>query len=85
MMLGRQFEGCVGPRGTSEPEPSHGAGREIRKMEKALVTTMRSLQGTTANKAQLSSYDKVAPVSHLIQHCAKNEIQLCEQAGRGIP
>lgn len=52
-------------------------------MEKALVTTMRSLQGTTANKTQLSSYDKVAPVSHLIPHCAKNETQLCEQAGRG--
>lgn len=66
-----------------EPEPSHGAGREIGKMEKALVTTMKSLQGTTANKIQLSSYDKVAPVSHLIPHCARNENQLCDQAGRG--
>lgn len=50
---------AVWAQGVPEPEPSHGAGRGIGKMEKALVTTMRSLQGTTANKTQLSSYDKV--------------------------
>lgn len=29
VILGRQFEGCMGTRGKPEPEPGHGARREI--------------------------------------------------------